>query len=604
MAAVLIVAKGVLLGAPSSPQWLGQLAVISWRDVLFAGGFAVLAWCALRWLKGEGLPLAAGAFCVAFGVANVGAFDYFLRPLTYDLFKLMEGVAAVRSSVGQRITLPLALAFIGAPIFFLVAVRWSVARLRPRVAVLAMASWMVLGIVLHRWDESLEPRHHLALSPHLESFRTLWRAHTSWGRPGFAKTYPPEDALEFRPFGERASSGRETGFYDPPAGVHRPENLILIVLESVGTKYLSLYGSEYDTTPHLVAEAENSLVFKDFYANAGFTYAAFRPVNFGVYSGLPWSYMPWEGRALPEPLAAGMKARGRRTAYLHNGELNWGQSRFLLEESGSFDVLNGYEELGCERISSWGVADRCSFARLVRWIDEKPGQPFCATVWTDQTHDPYPLEKGISAADFFAGKPKPPHAEDLARYLTLVREVDRQIGLLFEALRQRGLDRNTLVAITGDHGEAFADPHEQRGHAFTLYEEELRVPLVLWSPALFHKVPRHSSIGAQVDLLPTLADILGLPAVSGWQGHSLFDPTRPQRAFLSSVSGEYLFGVREGRWKYIFDATNGIEFLYDLEGDPHEQRNVVKENATLAERQRQRISAWVNFEEDFVRGRK
>jgi phosphoglycerol transferase MdoB-like AlkP superfamily enzyme len=331
---------------------------------------------------------------------------------------------------------------------------------------------------------------------------------------------------EFRTFGARNITS--LGHFQAPPDVPRPRNTIVVVLESIGTKYLRLYGHADEFMPNLTAESRHALVFDNFYAHASFTYASFRPINFSVFPGLPWHYALLDNaRPLPGTLASAARQRGARTAYLTSGDLDWGSQRWVLQRGSGFETLEGANDLGCPVLSSWGTTDRCLFDRLLRWIDEDRERPFLAVCWTDQTHDPYLLAPGQTAVDPFKGKPTPPFADDLTRYLNLMREVDAQLGRLFATLRERGLADDTLVVITGDHGEAFADPHDQRGHAFSVYEEEVRVPLLIWNPRLFPSGERVATLGGHVDLNPTLADVLNLPPEREWQGHSMFDPARP-----------------------------------------------------------------------------
>ena len=383
-----------------------------------------------------------------------------------------------------------------------------------------------------------------------------------------------------------------------------PKNVIFIVLESVGTKYLSLYGSRYNTTPKLNEEAVHALVFENFYAHTPYTACSFMTLNFSIYPGMPWRYAPGnfgrEGfRPLPQSLAAILKQRGARTAYLNNGDLEWGGMGFLLKGQG-YDTIEDYRAMGGATLTSWGTEDRRLFDRLIGFIDEKPGQPFYVFCWTDQTHDPYELGTA-TRIDFFGEKVPSRHAADLGRYLSLLHQLDQHLSDLFRALRDRDLADDTLVVITGDHGEAFGDPHQQRGHGFTVYQEEVNVPLVLWNPRLFPGGQRLGTIGGHVDLSATIADILGIQPAKDWQGHSLFDPYRPQRAYFLASIGEYLFGVREGKWKYTFEATSGREFLTDLTVDPDELQNIAKFEPNVCDELRQRVAAWVDFEDKFIR---
>jgi arylsulfatase A-like enzyme len=183
----------------------------------------------------------------------------------------------------------------------------------------------------------------------------------------------------------------------------------------------------------------------------------------------------------------------------------------------------------------------------------------------------------------------------------VLRQVDEHLRDLFRALRDRGLAEDTLVVITGDHGEAFGDPHDQRGHGFTASQEDVNVPLILWNPRLFPGGQRLETIGGHVDLSATVAELMGVRVPGEWQGHSLFDPARPQRAYYLASIGEYLFGVRDGKWKYTFEATTGREFLADLTASPNELKNSADSEPDVCRELRRRVSAWVDFEDKFMR---
>ena len=129
----------------------------------------------------------------------------------------------------------------------------------------------------------------------------------------------------------------------------------------------------------------------------------------------------------------------------------------------------------------------------------------------------------------------------------------------------------------------------------------VNVPLILWNPRLFPGGQRIDTIGGHVDLNATVAELMGIQPPGDWQGHSMFDPARPQRAYYLASIGEYLFGVREGKWKYTFEATSGREFLTDLTADPDELKNVAGSEPDLCRKLRHRVAAWVDYEDKFMR---
>ena len=126
------------------------------------------------------------------------------------------------------------------------------------------------------------------------------------------------------------------------------------------------------------------------------------------------------------------------------------------------------------------------------------------------------------------------------------------------------------------------------------------MPLMIWNPRLFPETQRLGGIGGHVDLNPTIADILGADIPDSWQGHSLFANARPERTFFVASVDDYLLGIREDRWKYVFEATSGRESLFDLAADPGEQRNAVAAEPERVTRLRQRVAAWIAFEDEFL----
>jgi arylsulfatase A-like enzyme len=147
--------------------------------------------------------------------------------------------------------------------------------------------------------------------------------------------------------------------------------------------------------------------------------------------------------------------------------------------------------------------------------------------------------------------------------------------------------------VVGDHGQGFGYPHEGNyTQGRTVYEEDVHVPLLIWSPRLFPTGTRTATIGGHVDLPPTLTDLAGVPPAPEWQGRSLFDPDHPPRAYFYVAEDRFKLGVREHQWKYIVDLREAVDELYDLERDPDEQHNVAPMHTDVTSRLRRRLAAW------------
>jgi arylsulfatase A-like enzyme len=324
---------------------------------------------------------------------------------------------------------------------------------------------------------------------------------------------------------------------------------------------------------------------------------------FGDYPGLPWRWRPGGDAPLPPTLAQLTRARGYRTAYVHSGDLEWEGMGYMMEKAG-FETVLGSHDLPGPMISSWGKRDRSLFDAMLDFIDApgQAGRPFFLMGWTDQSHDPYVESPGVASIDFLPGRDDQPR---LNRYLNVLRDVDGAIGDLLDGLRRRGLADDTLVVITGDHGEAFGAPHDQEGHGAALYEESVHVPLVVWSPRLFGERGRRTDdVASHVDVAPTIADVLGLEPPAAWEGESLFARERTNRAYFETGIDDYQFGLREGPWKYIYSATLGTEQLFHLPDDPDEQRDLSASRPERAQRMRQRVAAFIAAEERHLDGQR
>ena len=193
---------------------------------------------------------------------------------------------------------------------------------------------------------------------------------------------------------------------------------------------------------------------------------------------------------------------------------------------------------------------------------------------------------------------------DLAHLLALydgeIRYTDGQIARVLERLAARGLDQTTLVAVTSDHGEEFME-HGHWEHQRTLYEELVRIPLLLAGPGVAPG-QRVASQVSLLDLAPTLLDWAGLPALPTQRGRSLLRPLDEREAYGETDHGladtRKLF-LRGGaaKWKAIltFDRKTDAavsEEWYDLASDPQEARSVPPSESTAAAVRARLLKRW------------
>ena len=371
----------------------------------------------------------------------------------------------------------------------------------------------------------------------------------------------------------------------------RPPNVVLIVLESVAARWTGLHNPLYATTPTLRAESARSAVADNFYAHIGRSSNSMVAMLLSTYPKLDFQEVTQQYQDLPgTSLATMFRSRGYRTTFVTPSDMAWAGWRGFLEGHGFDDVLD-YRDLACpEMVSSWGVEDRCMVDEVVDLIGDAGARPFFVTAWTTQTHHPYEPSPGVPLLNLL--REATPDDWELGRYLNVVHETDRHLARIFEAIRRAGLEQDTLIVVTGDHGQAFGYPHETYVQGRTVYEEDVHVPLMVWYPRKYKATARVPGVGSHVDLAPTITDLIGLPAAPDWQGRSLFDESHSRRAYFYVAETHFRLAVREANWKYIYSVHDGRDELYDLQTDPLEQRNVAAQHPDRCDRLRQRLAAW------------
>ncbi len=185
-------------------------------------------------------------------------------------------------------------------------------------------------------------------------------------------------------------------------------------------------------------------------------------------------------------------------------------------------------------------------------------------------------------------------------YCRLTERVDRQIGVVLEALRAAKLADNTIVIFTSDHGDM--DASHRMEHKSWTYEQAARIPLMIQYPG----VTRPGHVDAQhlvsngLDLLPTLCDLAGVkppPDLPGRSLKPLLGGEKPSswRSCLM-IETQFSHGVTDGRYKYtLFDAAGPEELLCDLQTDPGEMKNLAakKEYSDVLRRMRKALAEQV-----------
>jgi len=210
----------------------------------------------------------------------------------------------------------------------------------------------------------------------------------------------------------------------------------------------------------------------------------------------------------------------------------------------------------------------------------------------------------------WAGYPRDPETGDIVlppaeeRYVESlyrgeVRYVDQCIGRVVDALVRSRVEDRTFVCVTSDHGEEFWE-HGRYGHGQSLFDELVRVPLVVAGPGLAARRVEHRVSG--IDLMPTVSDLVGLPPEPRWTGHSLVElvtgmgtlPDTPCFAHSTNplVTAEPLQAVISEEWKLVLGLESGQMLLFNTEQDPLEAADLSETHPEQVRLLRSRLTEW------------
>jgi lipoteichoic acid synthase len=363
-------------------------------------------------------------------------------------------------------------------------------------------------------------------------------------------------------------------------------NVVMIVMESVGANHVAGFTGPRAAswTPVLAGYAPRSLRFQNIYSHTAHSSKSL----FSLLTGrLPlFSYqLEWnrlDERALSS-LSSVLAAGGYRTAFFMSGDLAFQSADRFVSRQG-FSTIRDMTTIRCDRryddsTAEWqqmAVDDSCTADVLNRWIAADATHPFFAVFWTGNTHWPYYSRRTPSPGAFSAD-------ERENRYVAALRETDQAVGAVLKQLESSGLLDSTLVVVLGDHGEAFGE-HEYRGHANSIYEEAVHIPLVLISGRI--RSSDDNRLGALSDVAPTILHILGRAPPQDWDGRSLFDTHRPPAVFMFSPNHDLTVGYREGSRKFMLQVARNRAYVFDIRRDPAERFNLAGQDSAQEIRHR------------------
>jgi arylsulfatase A-like enzyme len=362
----------------------------------------------------------------------------------------------------------------------------------------------------------------------------------------------------------------------------RARGVVLVSIDTLRRDHVGAYGYPRPTTPRLDALGAQGLVMEDAVSASSWTLPAHLSMLTGADPGAHGGVDMEHGFNRRLPILPDLL---RRAGYATRAVTSH------LYVSGVYGLDHGFDHLDFhqDRKAS-DVADRA-----LDLIDRFGDRPFFLFLHFYDPHwhyDPPPetlrLFEGAYAGtlsgkwqDFSKRTRESLTPADLAHLLALydgeIRYTDDNLGRVLDHLRQRGLEGNTLVVVTSDHGEEFLE-HGSWEHQKTLYEEVVRVPLLLRGPGV--PVRRERAQAGSIDVAPTILDWAGLEVPPSVHGRSLLRPPGERDAYGETdhtADGTRKLFLRGGqdRWKAVLSLSRDSGALareewYDLARDPVE----------------------------------
>jgi arylsulfatase A-like enzyme/cytochrome c-type biogenesis protein CcmH/NrfG len=376
-----------------------------------------------------------------------------------------------------------------------------------------------------------------------------------------------------------------------PAPAKPPVNVVVITIDTLRPDHLGCYGYKQIHTPNIDALAADGVRFERAYTSVPVTLPSHTVIFTGTYP--PFSGMhDFAGNKLgpTQPtLATVLHDRGYVTgAVVASAVLD---SRFGLNRGFDFYYdhfdFNRLQESNIEEMERPGnvVADVA-----LDWLQKNYQSKFFLWAHFYDPHYPY-------------HPPAPFNAEYAERpYDGEIAFADQQLGRIIQFLKAKNLYRNTLIVLSGDHGESLGE-HGEKTHGFFIYNATLHVPLIIHLPeGIDAKTNTAKELVNLADITPTILQVLHVDVPSDVQGQNLLplmqgkasDQSRSLYAetFLPRLHFNWseLRGVETAKYHFI-DAPKPE--LYDLDKDPGELHNVFAEKHAVADELRARLTSMV-----------
>lgn len=384
-------------------------------------------------------------------------------------------------------------------------------------------------------------------------------------------------------------------------------DILIVLVDALRADHLPIYGYPLNTAPFLTKWAENGVIFESVIAQSSWTkssvaslFTSSYPSVHGVFTSPelddPERFFNEKDVLSPHALTLAEVLSGKN--YQTAGfSTNHHISPMTGFQQG-FDLL---KVVDVEYVihKPWGYQINDAFLKWVKHL--KSNRPFFAYLHYMDVHGPYTPPSSYKETFMAFHKNRSlrmltDEEYEKLRYLKLDTRILNEYVALYDAqilywdsffeqlwhkIVEMGLDKNLMVIVIADHGEAFFE-HGHCDHGYSLHIEELHVPMVFYMPARLSK-GRVKDTVALIDVAPTILGMLGIEKPRMWEGENLMGLLQGasvgSRKIFSEldipVRGRYVSFIEGGKhWIYNLQGEQ-LEFVYDLENDPHESNNLL-----------------------------
>lgn len=411
--------------------------------------------------------------------------------------------------------------------------------------------------------------------------------------------------------GDRAAGDTAAHTPDAPAAPveKRAESVVIIAVDTVRADRLGVAGYKRDgksLTPTLDKLAAESAYFKRVYAPAPNTPRSFPSIFASRYPSQ--IVLDKEFQNYPNPLddnttmfeilkGAGVSTHGIASHFYFERAPGIRQGFDSFDNEGALDIAGSNKDIASPRIVPKVEAKLAELG--------KQGGRFALFVHlfephsTYVTHDEFPItESGVPAL--------------VQKYDYEIAYVDKWIGKIVDAIDKNGLGDKVMLLVLADHGEAFG-VHRVAGqkmffHGQTLYDELLRVPVLLRMPGKINRPGVVEDPVSLLDIAPTVLDGLGIAPPASMVGRSALGralggpPLQPRPIYAQllpapSWNHKWMAIVSaDGRYKLIYRVSDRAWELYDLSQDPEEVKNLYTAQPDIAAKLRDDLTRWIEVD--------